>query len=61
VIGSNGCFASIRSDLALGDLARLLGSRKRASEILGRKWPFTMAMVHELCREQEIPADARTR
>ena len=39
------------------DLARLLGSRSRASEILGRKRPLTLAMIHKLHNEWKIPAE----
>lgn len=40
-----------------GDLARLLGSRSRASEVLNRKRPLTLAMIRKLSREWNIPAD----
>lgn len=40
-----------------GDLARLLGSRSRASEVLSRKRPLTLAMIRKLSREWDIPAD----
>lgn len=40
-----------------GDLARLLGSRSRASEVLSRKRPLTLAMIRKLSREWHIPAD----
>ncbi|MBX3503580.1 MAG: helix-turn-helix domain-containing protein [Alphaproteobacteria bacterium] len=40
-----------------GDLARLLGSRSRASEVLSRKRPLTLAMIRKLSREWNIPAD----
>jgi HTH-type transcriptional regulator/antitoxin HigA len=39
------------------DLARLLGSRSRASEILNRKRPLTLAMIHKLHNEWKIPAE----
>ena len=39
------------------DLARLLGSRSRASEVLNRKRPLTLAMIRKLSREWNIPAD----
>jgi HTH-type transcriptional regulator/antitoxin HigA len=39
------------------DLAKLLGSRSRASEILGRKRPLTMAMIRKLESEWKIPAE----
>jgi HTH-type transcriptional regulator/antitoxin HigA len=40
------------------DLARLLGSRPRASEILNRRRPLTMKMVYKLDKEWKIPAAA---
>lgn len=43
--------------LAQPDLARLLGSRSRASEILGRKRPLTLVMIQRLNAEWGIPAD----
>ena len=39
------------------DLATLLGSRSRASEVLNRKRPLTIAMIHKLHREWKIPAE----
>lgn len=39
------------------DLARLLGSRSRASEVLNRKRPLTLAMIRKLSRAWNIPAD----
>lgn len=40
------------------DLARVVGSRSRASEILGRKRPLTMEQAWSLHKEWHIPADA---
>src|SRR5437588_11270863 len=40
------------------DLGRLLGSRKRASDILTRKRTLTMKMAWRLHREWGIPAEA---
>lgn len=40
------------------DLATLLGSRPRASEVLNRKRALTVDMIHKLSREWHIPADA---
>lgn len=40
-----------------GDLARLLGSRSRASEVLSRKRPLTLGMIRKLSQEWNIPAD----
>ena len=40
------------------DLAVLLGSRSRASEILARKRPITLEMAWKLNREWGIPAEA---
>ena len=39
------------------DLAALLGSRSRASEILHRKRVLTVEMIHKLSTEWSIPAD----
>ena len=39
------------------DLAALLGSASRASEILRRKRPLTLPMIWVLHREWRIPAD----
>ncbi len=39
------------------DLAALLGSRPRASEVLNRKRALTVDMIHELSSEWRIPAD----
>jgi HTH-type transcriptional regulator/antitoxin HigA len=38
------------------ELADLLGSRSRASEILNRKRPLTMKVAHKLHKEWHIPA-----
>jgi HTH-type transcriptional regulator/antitoxin HigA len=40
------------------DLAKLLGSAPRASEILNRKRALTVDMIHKLNREWGVPADA---
>jgi HTH-type transcriptional regulator / antitoxin HigA len=40
-----------------GDLARLLGSRSRASEILNRRRALTVEMIWSISREWNIPAD----
>jgi len=40
------------------DLARLLGSRSRASEILNRKRALTIDMAWRLHKERKIPAEA---
>lgn len=39
------------------DLAELLGSRSRASEILRRRRPLTLEMIHRLNTTWGIPAD----
>ena len=39
------------------DLARLLGSRSRASEILGGQRALTLAQIRRLSSEWRIPAD----
>lgn len=43
------------------DLAQLLGSRSRASEILSRKRPLTMEMAWKLNREWGISAESLIR
>jgi HTH-type transcriptional regulator/antitoxin HigA len=47
--------------LGQADLARLLGSRSRASEILRRKRPLTLEQAWKLHREWQIPAEALLR
>ncbi|MHB1103065.1 MAG: helix-turn-helix domain-containing protein [Devosia sp.] len=39
------------------DLAKLLGSRSRASEVLNRKRALTVEMIHKLQSEWGIPAE----
>jgi len=39
------------------DLATLLGSRSRASEILNRKRALTLEMIHKLHEQWNIPAE----
>jgi HTH-type transcriptional regulator / antitoxin HigA len=46
------------SGYTAGDLARLLGSRPRASEILNRRRPLTMGMAQKLSKHWNIPAEA---
>jgi HTH-type transcriptional regulator/antitoxin HigA len=43
------------------DFARLIGSPSRASEILNRKRPLTMAQAWKLHKEWQIPAEALLR
>lgn len=43
------------------DLARLLGSRPRASEVMNRKRALTIPMAYKLYREWNIPAEALIR
>lgn len=43
------------------DLADLLGSRSRASEILNRRRPLTMEMVWKLHRDWGLPAESLIR
>jgi HTH-type transcriptional regulator/antitoxin HigA len=50
-------FAMDQRGYTQADLARLLGSRSRASEILNRKRPLTMQMAYRLHREWKIPAE----
>jgi HTH-type transcriptional regulator/antitoxin HigA len=39
------------------ELAELLGSRSRASEILNRHRPLTVEMIHKISQAWKIPAD----
>jgi HTH-type transcriptional regulator/antitoxin HigA len=50
-----------QSGLGQSDLARLLGSRSRASEIMRRKRPLTLEQAWKLHREWRIPAEALLR
>ena len=43
------------------DLAKLLGSRSRASEILSRRRALTLEMIHKLDRQWGIPASLLVR
>lgn len=43
------------------DLARVLGSMSRASEILNRRRPLTLVMIQRLHKEWCIPADLLVR
>lgn len=45
------------NDRTQADLAALLGSRSRASEILNRKRALTVEMIHKLQSEWGIPAE----
>jgi HTH-type transcriptional regulator/antitoxin HigA len=51
-------FRMEQSGLGQADLARLIGSRSRASEILTRKRPLTLEQAWKLHREWHIPAEA---
>ncbi|MCB5945385.1 type II toxin-antitoxin system HigA family antitoxin [Acidocella sp. KAb 2-4] len=50
-----------RQNLKQADLARLLGSRSRASEILARKRPLTMKQAWTLHEQWHIPAEVLLR
>jgi HTH-type transcriptional regulator/antitoxin HigA len=43
------------------ELAELLGSRSRASEILSRRRPLTVDMIHKVSKSWKIPADLLVR
>jgi HTH-type transcriptional regulator/antitoxin HigA len=43
------------------ELAELLGSRSRASEILSRRRPLTVEMIHKISEAWKIPADLLVR
>jgi HTH-type transcriptional regulator/antitoxin HigA len=51
-------FRMEQSGLRQADLARLIGSRSRASEILRRKRPLTLEQAWKLHREWQIPAES---
>jgi len=44
-----------------GELAKLLGSRSRASEILSRRRALTVEMIHQISEAWKIPADLLVR
>jgi HTH-type transcriptional regulator/antitoxin HigA len=43
------------------ELAQLLGSRSRASEILSRRRALTVEMIHKISKTWKIPADLLVR
>jgi HTH-type transcriptional regulator / antitoxin HigA len=43
------------------ELAELLGSRSRASEVLARRRVLTVAMIHKIAEAWKIPADLLVR
>jgi HTH-type transcriptional regulator/antitoxin HigA len=43
------------------ELAELLGSRSRASEILARRRALTVEMIHKISEAWKIPADLLVR
>jgi HTH-type transcriptional regulator/antitoxin HigA len=43
------------------ELADLLGSRSRASELLNRRRPLTVEMIHKISQAWKIPADLLVR
>lgn len=45
------------ADLRQAALAKVLGSRSRASEVLSRRRPLTVEMIQKINREWRIPAD----
>jgi HTH-type transcriptional regulator / antitoxin HigA len=50
-------FRMEQENLRPQDLAALIGSRSRVSEVLNRKRPLTLAMIRRLHRGLGIPAD----
>jgi HTH-type transcriptional regulator/antitoxin HigA len=54
-------FRMEQAGLTQADLARLLGSRSRASEVLSRKRALTMQQAYVLHSEWEIPAEVLIR
>jgi HTH-type transcriptional regulator / antitoxin HigA len=49
------------TDRTQADLAALLDSRSRASEVLNRKRALTVDMIHKLSRERGVPSDPLVR
>jgi HTH-type transcriptional regulator/antitoxin HigA len=43
------------------ELAELLGSRSRASEVLSRRRALTVEMIHQISEAWKIPADPLVR
>ena len=43
------------------DFAELIGSQPRASEVLNRRRPLTLAMIRELSAKWNLPADVLVR
>jgi HTH-type transcriptional regulator/antitoxin HigA len=43
------------------ELAELLGSRSRASELINRRRPLTVEMIHKISEAWKIPADLLVR
>jgi HTH-type transcriptional regulator / antitoxin HigA len=43
------------------ELSELLGSRSRASELLNRRRPLTVEMIHKISEAWKIPADLLVR
>ena len=51
-------FRMEQQGLSTTDLAKVLGGRNRASEVLSRKRPLSIAMIRNLVRQWQIPAEA---
>jgi antitoxin component HigA of HigAB toxin-antitoxin module len=49
-------FTMEQNDFTVGDLAKVLGSNSRASEVLRRQRRLTVGMIHALEKEWGIPA-----
>ncbi len=47
--------------LKRADLVKIIGSKSKASEILNRKRPLSLAMIRRLHKELKIPADVLIR
>lgn len=47
--------------LRQADFAGMIGSRSRASEVINRKRPLTVDMIHKLSTAWQIPADVLVR
>lgn len=55
------CYRMEVSGLKQSDLAELLGSASRASEILNRKRALTTEMIHKISQQWSIPAESLVR
>lgn len=50
-------FKMDQMEITQTDLARIIGSKSRASEVLSRKIPLSINMIRKISKALEIPAD----